>query len=456
MIFPSIEEYKDALRIAGHSLKTLHDYEPVLRDDGDLWFSSGNFAVVFKVRHRTTGRLLALKCFTRHQENRAGSYRLITECLKDYPGDYLVRYEYHDEELWVNSRAAGERDFPVLAMDWAEGVTLGEYVRTCCARDDRAALEKLIAEFNWFAFWLLSQPFAHGDLKPDNIVVRPDGKPVLLDYDGLYVPAMKGQKARELGSPVYRHPARTVDAFDKRIDDFALLVLLLELRLLAAAPAKHAGRGGGESLYFRADELRAQDWRTGLPEVHASRHLLRCFDGVLDGGTVDLGALLFAMLRGDTLPALPVAAPVNNEAKGITSFLRRRVHMLTNVAEAHAAIQARSAIYRLGVTLNPDNFKEGEEYEATLVRFITVGPDTERLIERLYGATVVCFITHPSRTNPTGFSVVAEVETSDAQRVIVCPPQGGEFLIDIGEVLVFTATNISRDEQPVLLAIASA
>ncbi len=305
MIFPSIEEYKDALRIAAHSLKTLHDYEPVLRDDGDLWFSSGNFAVVFKVRHRTTGRLLALKCFTRHQENRAGSYRLITECLKDYPGDYLVRYEYHDEELWVNSRAAGERDFPVLAMDWAEGVTLGEYVRTCCARDDRAALEKLIVEFNWFAFWLLSQPFAHGDLKPDNIVVRPDGKPVLLDYDGMYVPAMKGQPARELGSPVYRHPARTVDAFDKRIDDFALLVLLLELRLLAAAPAKHAGRGGGESLYFRADELRAQDWRTGLPEVHASRHLLRCFDGVLDGSPVDLATLLLAVLRGDALLPLP-------------------------------------------------------------------------------------------------------------------------------------------------------
>ncbi|MFN0016570.1 MAG: SUMF1/EgtB/PvdO family nonheme iron enzyme, partial [Saprospiraceae bacterium] len=216
-----------------------------------------------------------------------------------------VRYEYHDEDLWVNSRAAGERDFPVLAMDWAEGVTLGEYVRPCCARDDRAALEKLIAEFNWFAFWLLSQPFAHGDLKPDNIVVRPDGKPVLLDYDGMYVPAMKGQPARELGSPLYRHPARTVDAFDKRIDDFALLVLLLELRLLAANPVRHEGRGGSESLYFRADELRTQDWRTGLPEAHDSRHLLRCFDAALEGTPVDLATLLFAVLRGDALLPLP-------------------------------------------------------------------------------------------------------------------------------------------------------
>ncbi len=306
MIFPSIEEYKDALRIAGHSLKTLHDYEPVLRDDGDLWFSSGNFAVVFKVRHRTSGRLLALKCFTRHQENRAESYRLITECLKDYPSDYLVRYEYHDEELWVNSRMAGERDFPVLAMDWAEGVTLGEFVRNCCARDDRAVLQNLIAEFNWFAFWLLSQPFAHGDLKPDNIVMRPDGKPVLLDYDGMYVPAMKGQPARELGSPVYRHPGRTVDVFDKRIDDFGLLVLMLELRILAAAPAKHTGRVGSESLWFHAMGFVEITTLSGLLNTSpASGQLLRHFEQqALAGERSDLTALVFGMVKGEELPVL--------------------------------------------------------------------------------------------------------------------------------------------------------
>lgn len=309
MIFPSIEEYKDALRIAGHSLKTLQGYEPVLRDDGELWFSSGNFAVVFKMRHRSSGRLLALKCFTRHQENRAESYRLITECLKDYPSDYLVRYEYCDEELWVNSRAAGDRDFPVLAMDWAEGVTLGEYVRNCCAHNDREALQCLIEEFNWFAFWLLSQPFAHGDLKPDNIVVRPDGKPVLLDYDGMYVPSMKGQKARELGSPVYRHPACTVDSFDKRIDDFALLVLLLELRILATDPAKHAGRGVGESLCFRpADVAAPAGWSNELGNFPATRLLLHHFEQTLAGEGTDVGALLFGIVKGESLPE-PVESP---------------------------------------------------------------------------------------------------------------------------------------------------
>ena len=33
------------------------------------------------------------------------------------------------------------------------------------------------------AAWLRSQPFAHGDIKPDNIMVRPDGTLTLVDYD---------------------------------------------------------------------------------------------------------------------------------------------------------------------------------------------------------------------------------------------------------------------------------
>jgi hypothetical protein len=51
MNYPSIEQYKDSIRLANHTLKTLSGFEPVLRDDGELWFSSGNFAVVFKLKH---------------------------------------------------------------------------------------------------------------------------------------------------------------------------------------------------------------------------------------------------------------------------------------------------------------------------------------------------------------------------------------------------------------------
>ena len=49
----------------------------------------------------------------------------------------------------------------------------------------------------------------------------------------MYVPAMKGQKARELGSPDFRHPSRTEGDFDEHIDDFPLASILLSLKAIS-------------------------------------------------------------------------------------------------------------------------------------------------------------------------------------------------------------------------------
>ena len=92
------------------------------------------------------------------------------------------------------------------------------------------SLSLLAYQFSRLSMWLLAQPFAHGDLKPDNIIVREDGTLTLVDYDGMYVPAMKGQKARESGTPDFRHPSRTEDSFDKHIDDFSIAAIMLSLK----------------------------------------------------------------------------------------------------------------------------------------------------------------------------------------------------------------------------------
>ncbi|MDE6804379.1 MAG: hypothetical protein K2J29_07095, partial [Muribaculaceae bacterium] len=74
-------------------------------------------------------------------------------------------------------------------------------------------------------------------LKPDNILVREDGSPVLVDYDGMFVPSMQGEKAREAGSPDYRHPLRTDADFNEHIDDFSVAVIALSLKALALNPS---------------------------------------------------------------------------------------------------------------------------------------------------------------------------------------------------------------------------
>ena len=35
--------------------------------------------------------------------------------------------------------------------------------------------------------------------------VRDDGSIVLVDYDGMFVPSLRGKDALEMGTPMYRH-----------------------------------------------------------------------------------------------------------------------------------------------------------------------------------------------------------------------------------------------------------
>ena len=152
------------------------------------------------------------------------------------------------------SKNSDETEFPVLLMDWVEGMTLDKYIREHI--DDQYELSLLAYQFSRLAMWLMPQPFAHGDLKPDNILVKDDGTLVLVDYDGMYVPAMKGQKARELGSPDFRHPGRTEDDFDEHIDDFSLASILLSLKAISLQPSLLEEYGASDRLLFSEMDYR--------------------------------------------------------------------------------------------------------------------------------------------------------------------------------------------------------
>jgi len=236
MKYPLISEYVSAIRSAEDNLKRYSHLRPVLGADGMPVMNSGNFAVVFKMQNPTSGKLYAMKCFTKHQENRDESYKLIVEELEDVHSEYIIPIQYLEKELFVDSATADETEFPVLLMDWVDGITLDRYMRAHARVNDSYTLKTLAYLFSKLAAWLLQQPFAHGDLKPDNIIVRNNGSLALVDYDGMFVPAMRGQSAREHGSPDFRHPNRTEKDFDEHIDDFSAMSILLSLQAIALNP----------------------------------------------------------------------------------------------------------------------------------------------------------------------------------------------------------------------------
>ncbi len=253
MNYPLISEYIEAIKSAEDNFAELSYLRPVLGDDGLPVMTGGNFAEIFKMKDEQSGKFYAVKCFTKEQEGRKEAYREIAKELENVSSPHLVSVRYLEKELFVDTNQTAETEFPVLLMDWVEGKTLDKYLRENL--DDKYTLEMLAYRFSQLAQWLLPQPFAHGDLKPDNILVRDDGTLVLVDYDGMYVPAMKGQKARELGSPDFRHPLRTDNDFDEHIDDFPIALILLSLKAISFNPYFLDVYGAADRLLIGSNDL---------------------------------------------------------------------------------------------------------------------------------------------------------------------------------------------------------
>ncbi|MBD5311720.1 MAG: leucine-rich repeat protein, partial [Bacteroides sp.] len=249
--YPLISEYKEAIMSPEDNFSELTSLRPVLDSRGEPVMSSGNFAVVFKMRDEKTGKLYAIKCFTRPQEGRAESYRRITEELESVASAYMIPMRWLDNELFVDTTQCDREEFPVVVMDWVEGEPLDLYVSRHL--DDTDALSMLSYRFNRMAAWLLAQPFVHGDLKPDNIFVRPDSTLTLIDYDSMFVPSMQGEKARETGNPDYYNPMYTDDDFNEHIADFSIVVIALSLKALSLNPALKNSASADTLLLSEAD-----------------------------------------------------------------------------------------------------------------------------------------------------------------------------------------------------------
>ena len=253
MQYPLISEYVKAIQDAGDNLEQLAHLTPVLDDHGEPYRSSGAFAVVFKMQDKRTGKYYALKCFTEEQEGRADAYRQIADELDMVDSPYITSVKYMEKELFVDSQCE-EDEFPVLLMDWVEGETMETYI--AANYHNQSAMSMLCYRFGKMAAWLRSQSFAHGDVKPDNIIIRPDGSLTLVDYDGMFVPSMKGCKSPTIGTKDFSHPLRTMDDFDETIDDFSLASIALSLKAISMKSTLLDIYGASDRLLFSEKDYR--------------------------------------------------------------------------------------------------------------------------------------------------------------------------------------------------------
>jgi hypothetical protein len=147
-------------------------------------------------------------------------------------------------------------------MQWVEGLLLNQFVREHL--DQPQALETLGQLWAKLAGRLRGAGVAHGDLQHGNVLLVPGSRVGalavrLIDYDGLWVPALADTPSGEVGHPAYQHPQRLrAGTYSPEVDRFPLLVVYAALRCLAVGGRALWDRfDNGDNLLFRKQDFEA-------------------------------------------------------------------------------------------------------------------------------------------------------------------------------------------------------
>ncbi len=254
MTFPIINDYKTALKNSSHRFASL-GINPTLDSSGEPVFMAGNFAVVFKATMGDDEEVVAVKCFIRDLPDLEERHKAISETITRTEASHFTDIRFFPDEIFVTSTIAPSSEYPVVTMPWIEGESLGAVVAKFCARDHQSGLAALARAWANLCLQLLADGVAHGDLKHDNVLVTPDGQLKLIDYDSMFVPALRKMDSIVLGGASYQHPRRRTEHFDNTLDHFSMLVILLSLRALSLEPDLHETYNTGENIILTHDDF---------------------------------------------------------------------------------------------------------------------------------------------------------------------------------------------------------
>ncbi len=261
MSWPPASDYQDAIQ---NPATCFHDIElkagkVSVNKIGLPRVASGNFASVYEM---TTGaHRWAVRCFLRQGEDQQNRYALLSLYLSKLTVAGLVEFGYQQEGIRVRGKWC-----PVVKMEWVEGETLATYVQKNLHQPDK--LRNLALQWRGLIDRLRQNKIAHADLQHGNVLVSPQGQLRLVDYDGMFVPSLRGRRSSELGHINYQHPKRCPDDYDERLDNFSALIIYTALMALSLEPGLWKRFDTGENMLFSAQDYRLPSKSVLLEYLH--------------------------------------------------------------------------------------------------------------------------------------------------------------------------------------------
>ncbi|MBP3547812.1 MAG: hypothetical protein J6J64_03970 [Alistipes sp.] len=201
-----------------HSAVSLEHFGPITiyRDT----ICVGNSAVAARCRINGIEGDRLIKCYFRPRRN----------------APLLYGASYYPREMAIYSIEGRKELVDVALTEWIDGVPLDRYVGR-----EECDFRVLSRAFDTFALRQLAEEYAHGDIKPENIVVRDDGSLRLVDMDAAWREEFDPSDVEECGTPEFCHPKRELARFDKHIDDFPLALLSVIFAASAIDPVSFRG-----------------------------------------------------------------------------------------------------------------------------------------------------------------------------------------------------------------------
>ncbi|MGV9677314.1 hypothetical protein ACWDSJ_18710 [Nocardia sp. NPDC003482] len=327
--FPTAGAYQEALQHPGICFTDaeLRNSVPELTKLRQPRAISGAFASVFPVTHQATGTRYAIKCFTRFIPDQQARYSAISDQLAtlsatDLSQPWKIGFQYLSDAILV-----GGTRYPVLKMEWAQGLTLSAWLDI--HHSDRSSVDRLAERFAGLMCDLEAHSIAHGDLQHGNLLVAGDCTLRLLDYDGMYVPALAGLGGTERGHRNYQSPHRGNDDFSTALDRFSAWVIYAALKAIAIDPSlwRQLHEPQGEYLLLAEDDFTNPDFSQRFPALltHADREIRQLADQLRSLVTQPLAALpTFADAIADAVAA-PIATSATTTAQGLPDWMTGRV-----------------------------------------------------------------------------------------------------------------------------------
>lgn len=246
--WPSPQDYNEALQNPAINLSDplLKVGKPSLNKLGLPKAITGSFASVYYLD--CPQQDFAVRCFLHNIADQKDRYAKISEYLNQIALPIMADFDYLDKGILAQSNW-----YPVLKMDWVDGQNLIEFIGRNL--DNPPVLEKLRLWLRQARKTLKEHGIAHGDLQHGNVLVTNEAIK-LVDYDGMYVPALAGLPSNELGHRNYQHPGRTRTNFGPYLDNFSAWLIDTCLFCLERDPRLWFNLHAGEDcLLFREKDL---------------------------------------------------------------------------------------------------------------------------------------------------------------------------------------------------------